>query len=672
MLVERRGREKGLLAEFQSVFSECSGFSVQAFDAKGRQCHPRPALPSLCAFLDRHRETHAACQQDCFRKAAACVNARGVLSARCYAGLSYRIVPIRVRNNPRAVVLVGRVLTEVVGAEQVAGFIEQYKLRRQPFLESLAQLRSLGKPDLDRAAQFLRRMALATVGVGARLEDRRRQLGRRRGVIDFARKAAALSDRSPGRERELLEHLANLLSASGVALLTPGEAADSSEVRASVGLGEDALHSFAQHDWRRTLEARGNGTLALLADRQQLLAAGLDCADSALAARRLASGRVTVGHLIATGPALTPADCELLDETADFVAAHVEHQVVLERAKQRDEETRLLGLMAERCLTASSVEELLPLALEAAMHSLHARRGSILLAEEQGRVVGRALRGAHAPISGTIDVIRPDSVSHQVFFNRRSLLVRDTERELGGPRERQFPYATRSFVSVPLRENGHALGVLHLTEREGSGEFTPRDLTLLERLSLQASGAICKARLEEEVRWLRVASTTDHLTGVYNRRFFEQRLSEEILRAERFGQPLAIGMLDVDGFKALNDELGHENGDRTLKGIAETVARQLRKVDILARYGGDEFVLLLPGTGAQGARRIAEKIRSRVEAADLFDATPDAPARKCTVSLGLSVYPDHASGAAELLRGADRSLLEAKRSGRNTILLQQN
>lgn len=671
MLVAGRGRERGLLAEFQSVFSECSGFSVQAFDAKGKPCNPGPALPSLCSFLDRHRETRAACQRDCFRKAATCGNSRGVLVARCYAGLSYRLVPVRMRNGTHAVILVGRVLTEVVGAEQCAGFIERYKLPRQPFLESLSQLKPLGAPELDRAAQFLRRLAAATVGVGARLEDRRRQIERRRGLIDFARKASALSDRSPGRERGLLEYLARLLPASGVALLTPGADSGSAEVRASVGLGEDALHSFAHHDWRRTLETCGNGTLALLANRQQLLAAGLDCADSALAVRRLASGKATVGHLVVTGPALNPSDCDVLDAAADFVAAHVEHQVVRERARQRDEEARLLGLMAERCLTASSVEELLPLALEAAMRGLHARRGSILLAEEEGRIVGRALRGAHAPISATIDVIQPDSVSHRVFFNRQSLLVRDTDRELAARRERQFPYATRSFVSVPLRENGHALGVLHLTEREGSEEFTPRDLTLLERLSLQASGAICRVRLEEEVRWLRVASTTDHLTGVYNRRFFEQRLNEEIQRADRFGQPLAIAMLDVDGFKALNDELGHESGDRTLKGIAETVRHQLRGVDILARYGGDEFVLLLPGTGPDGAQRIAEKIRSRVESAELL-AQPDGAARRCTVSLGLAVYPDHAAGAADLLRTADRSLFEAKRSGRNTILLRES
>jgi diguanylate cyclase (GGDEF)-like protein len=663
-------RGTGLWAEFQKVFAEFAGISIQLFDERGRAVGPAPDLPPLCAFLERYPETASSCRKDCLRRMASLSGSRRILSARCFAGLSYRIVPVRRRNRPYGVILVGRVLTEVVGGEQCLGLIEKYKLSRPSFLKRLAATRSLGTADLDRAAALVRRLAGAAIAAEARLESRRAKLERQRQLVAFAKQAAAFAEGGPARERKLLELLGRMLGGGGLALLLPGSGPGNSAVRASVGLGEDHLHALAIHDWQRTLNVHGDGTRAYLAARQTQLGAGVDCADGSLAVRRLESGSATVGHLVVTGADLVPGARAVFDAASDLVAARVVHEVVRARAEQRDEEARLLGLMAERCLSARSVEELLPLALEAAMCSLHARRGSILLAEEQGRVVGRALRGDHAPISQTIDVLQPDSVSHHVFHHRQPLLVRNTDRELSVRRERQFPYATRSFVSVPLRENGHALGVLHLTEREGEGEFTPGDLSLLERLSLQASGAICKARLEEEVRWLRVESATDHLTGLYNRRHLEQRLAEEIQRADRFGQPLTVALLDVDGFKALNDELGHEAGDRTLKWIADTVKSQLRRVDVLARYGGDEFVLLLPGTGAEGGLRIAEKIRARVESAGPPAAAPGPAHRPCTVSVGLCVYPDHAA-AGDLLRGADASLLEAKRSGRNTILLQQ-
>ena len=435
---------------------------------------------------------------------------------------------------------------------------------------------------------------------------------------------------------------------------------------ASVGLGEESLHVLAVRDWRSLFEQAGADLIAY-PRREQMIGAGFDLPQGSLAVQRLAPGAREEGCLVVAGAVLGRRE-QACSVRPPGSSARTSPTAAAARPPRRASRSRRSSVkLAERCLTARDVEEILPLALEAAMHGLRARRGSIMLAEERGRITARALRGDHAPISGSIEVIPPGSVSHQVFFDRRPILVRDVEREPDLKREREFPYTSRSFVSVPLRDDGRALGVLHLTEREGEEAFTPRDLAWLERLGLQTSGAIRKVRLEQEVVALRVASTSDHLTGVRNRRHLEEQLPLELQRAQRFGKPLAVAMLDIDDFKALNDELGHDFGDRVLRRVAERRPaatprrrrhRPVRRGRVRAHPPRDRR----RGRGGdRGADPRARRGRWAPRAGRL--------APSCTVSLGLAVSLDAAESAESLLQRADQALLQAKKSGRNAALL---
>ena len=168
--------------------------------------------------------------------------------------------------------------------------------------------------------------------------------------------------------------------------------------------------------------------------------------------------------------------------------------------------------------------------------------------------------------------------------------------------------------------------------------------------------------LESSNARLKEFSFTDEVTGLYNRRFFATRLEDEVSRYSRFNQPLSVVMLDIDGFKAVNDELGHAAGDETLRIVGHILQTQSRNIDVISRYGGDEFAVLLVETGKDGALLYAERVRRQIEAAGFSHG------RSITVSLGVACLPEDVGPVSEdIVTAADWALYEAKREGKNQV-----
>jgi diguanylate cyclase (GGDEF)-like protein len=195
-----------------------------------------------------------------------------------------------------------------------------------------------------------------------------------------------------------------------------------------------------------------------------------------------------------------------------------------------------------------------------------------------------------------------------------------------------------------------------------SAPVVPAELVL--RLSRCANLRRHVDGLLEEVAQLNELSLTDALTGVPNRRSFQDRLGDEFRRAQRYDDPLALVLLDLDHFKMINDTFGHPEGDAVLREVAGRLKHCTRETDFIARYGGEEFALLLPKTQLGGALTVAERVRSDLAALEL------TPKRQVTASLGISIFPSEAITSAEaLVRTADDALYEAKRAGRNKVAL---
>ena len=194
--------------------------------------------------------------------------------------------------------------------------------------------------------------------------------------------------------------------------------------------------------------------------------------------------------------------------------------------------------------------------------------------------------------------------------------------------------------------------------------FFEGDMRLREDGGAQDVLAIEYALLYERARQMAI---TDRLTGLYNFGYFHERLKEERMRAERYHRLLSLVILDIDNFKKYNDSNGHPAGNEVLKKISTILKQEAREVDIVARYGGEEMVLILPETSRKRATELAERIRQRV-ADTLFDHMQSQPLGKMTVSAGVATFPVDASTEDDLIKKADSSLYQAKSQGRNRVV----
>jgi diguanylate cyclase (GGDEF)-like protein len=217
-----------------------------------------------------------------------------------------------------------------------------------------------------------------------------------------------------------------------------------------------------------------------------------------------------------------------------------------------------------------------------------------------------------------------------------------------------------SRLSIPLISFGQTLGVLMLHSAQPDA-FRESELQSLESVADICASSIQNAHYVERIRQL---SYLDGLTGIFNRRFFELRILEEIERARRCGTGMAVLMVDIDQFKKLNDEFGHLLGDEVLRQVSSLFHQQLRKIDVVCRYGGEEFAILLTQTSAQHALAVGEKLRRLVEEWQF----PGVP-RTVTLSAGVAAFPDHGTTRDDLIRAADTGLYAAKQAGRNRVYL---
>ncbi len=350
-------------------------------------------------------------------------------------------------------------------------------------------------------------------------------------------------------------------------------------------------------------------------------------------------------------------DLRLLQILSDQAAVAIENARLL---NGRDELVQELSGLLEISAAAGAAEDQPSLAALLAVRVRQATRtdGAMVCRWDEGSTSVRVIcRDGLSGSAETIDVADLPC-RRQVLREGKPVVLQVDPSATGRDAEMLRQIGAQTLILLPLNVGGRTIGMVELVALRAAANPTPAEMQASEAMVSLAAAGLEKVRVVEQ---LRAAADMDLVAGVHNHRYLQERLRQEVARSARSHSPLAVMMLDLDKFKPINDRHGHADGDRVLRNVAATIKSHLRTSDVVARYGGDEFVVLMPDTSDVKADQVARRVvsgilQSRHRLSDDSEVTVG-------VSAGLAVYPTDGRTSAQLLLAADAAMYSVKRSG---------
>lgn len=353
--------------------------------------------------------------------------------------------------------------------------------------------------------------------------------------------------------------------------------------------------------------------------------------------------------------------CRLVNSLLNKLLQNIQENFIL---KKDIEKFVTISRFTSEIVSVLTNENPFQMVLNKSIELLDAEQGSLMiLDEEKGVLYPEAIKTVNGSITDKFIIRKGEGIAGRVIELGESFLVKDIENDPRIMQKNRLHYKTKSFVSIPLKIADRIIGVLNISDKITGQVFNDEDLNLIQSFANQAAVVIERNMFCKQAEEFKKLSITDPLTGLYNRRYLLSRLEEEILRVERYGRPLCILMLDIDDFKSYNDTYGHPVGDKALKIVAEAVLNSVRSIDIVSRFGGDEFMIILPITDKTEAISIAERLGNDISKTEM----PSSGLRMITVCIGIVSYPQDGNTIELILKNVDIALYNAKNKGRNRI-----
>jgi diguanylate cyclase (GGDEF)-like protein len=337
----------------------------------------------------------------------------------------------------------------------------------------------------------------------------------------------------------------------------------------------------------------------------------------------------------------------------------VDNSALLAMLKQQTEELDALRKLSINLTSSLDLPDVLDALVSEAMQLIQNAQDVHIFLYTNGKLTFGAALDVNGNKNATWSKPRSDGLTYTVARSGKTIIVEDMRTHplfTNAPKD-----WTGSIIGIPLKVGDSVVGVMNMA-RSTAGGFSASELRLLSLLSDQAAVAISNANLHQMISR---QAYSDTLTGLPNRRALDERLEHEVQSARRNNYSFAVVMMDLDGFKDVNDTYGHSTGDEVLRLVFTQMARGVRNTDFLARYGGDELTLILTQSDMHSARIVTDKIIEGMK--KLKFNLPDKKKLELGLSGGIAIYPVHARNGPDLLRAADAALYQAKKYNRGTF-----
>ena len=448
---------------------------------------------------------------------------------------------------------------------------------------------------------------------------------------------------------------------AGAALLHPEQAAiwllDQTELRTVAALhakddnGTDEAHAAVA---QRTVSA---GKLVCESFDDRFLAATPILIDQQIEGAFTFERRGTPIDVGTDGPRL--------ETLAQFAANAVRKERLFADLQQSSMQISSLFEVGLAMSSEVSLQRLLEVVVDSASRICGAQRCSLMLIDPDGETMRiRAARGIPPEVVAKAEGKVGDGISGSVAASGEALFIANIESDSNFSRDNDDSrYNNNSLICVPVLLHNAVVGVLNVNNKQGGVSFTENDLNLLTLLASQAAVAIDNAHRYQD---LSEQAVTDGLTGIYIRRYFDETLERAYRAGRATGRGFGLLMVDIDHFKKVNDNYGHQTGDEALRTVAGILKDLVRDEDVLARYGGEEFAIIITRANEPTTRRIAERVRSTVENTAV---ETEQHTLHITVSVGAAVFSEDHKSPEALVEASDQALYRAKETGRNKVVL---